>query len=1379
MSRTRLVLRVFLVFVLLGMIVFLGWFFFLRGGAESYIRAGEASYTAGLKALNDKDAQTALLRFEEAMLQAKRALDAVEQEAKKTASGSPDDLNRLVQMQGRAFWLKAIALRDHAYAKGMAEGKPLSASLDTSTGKTFRSVRAIPDAKIQGEAMNDLRNAAMRLTKSQRNIEVQREALRSELMSSPLNWNFARTFSRNILEIDPDNARALFMLARYDFEQPLLSKDDPYGNPVDPLKRSRQRTLDALKNLDKAMQDKDAPMWRMLDLKTKIHLWLLDDALRNRDEEQVQKQKQIVQKLLFGKDGALAKAARGAEFKNISDWDRDGALNLHLLALDMAIKKTREDEEEAKEIRRIFDSTLAFCKKAPEFSKSFEPGSVAETAVAAAKKVQPILADRNKEEWKKNLETIQELAQRAKKEKQGKPEMYAGLAALLAAASMTESRLDDKKRKEHRFANAFTWIKAGLQVAQQQKLSASRQVPLHEMAAGLNLMSRDNKSAMASHLKFLEESRNSHAATFVTLVKGVVTEREGKLGKARKFLEMVLRSPHRDLAFRARPLLVNIYLTTGAPARALALLMTMKTDFKRFKELSPQDQAWSADFMGNEEEVDALLAIAHFQTALQKEAEFRSENNGTEDKAALAEHKRLIKEHEEIAQKLLENLTPKTQADLRARQAAVRYDLQMGKLKEARQEVVMLRAEYPKSVAALQLDVLQFEVEKRQQSKAKFPTLDKQTIAVADKKIEDYLNENPKDLAAKLYWTSWLSRTNRTEKALKYLKNPAYFPEKQDKTYQAILAVVLLQIGDKEKGLAVLQQLPPNPTIDAILIQLASTLTERQQRLNKAIARYENNAIFVCWEATLLVNQGKLEEAARGFYKAIDISRVQAWARRGLMHSLMALAKQNPNKTRALATEMLKEHSTEPSLLLTYAYASLLLDDLGEPNDVWGRTKNMAAALNAWSRSPVVRELAPERIAVVKAEFWDLAGCLDVEKKEVLRALEYNPKYPRALELAVLVGLQMADPDLLKKSKEIYVKTLREVLPKSSVPWLLQGRLEERDKNNEQAIAAYEKVLEINPNDAGTRSRLIRLLEKQGNDAGAAKLIDAWLASDADSVVAVHEKIRLLSTHMQLQQAISFADKCLQRQLTKLQKELDKQKMPKGMKEADFIKRKKEFLARSEQRLEIVLAQAFAAGKAISEAKSRAEEVLNKDPKSIPAMLLLGEAYFLQKDMTHAYDVFKKVLANNDCHYQAGNNVAWMLAHDFNKPAEALAILQKLRLGHFSNEPLPAYRLKPNLLDTFGAVYCKLDRKDRYPEMLAFFRSALRNYPYDARIHFYLGRAYDKLGQTKLAIGTYDKAIKLVNDGVQLSDETRQKIIMQARHCREELVKSLSPKKAS
>jgi tetratricopeptide (TPR) repeat protein len=1342
---------------------------YFRKGPEELLKAGQESYARGEQAYQAGDAAAANLRFDEANLRASAALDDLEKERQTPKARTAEEGARLQELEGQAYWLRARALRDRAFAQALHDQKPIDEFTDASTAEKFRGVVQIPDSETRNEAITCVRQAAVRLPQS---AEVQKEALRTELSLQPMQWDLVQLLARNVDQLNPKDARALYVLAREEYEQPATDRKGGVMASTPPEKRSRERMLKARDYLAQLKGVENYPLWRTLHLEALVDEWLIAHPGPKTTPAEQQKERQALRALLLDEtDGAVARARRGERLTPLSTWDVQGVFGVHLMALDQVVADARAGDADADRVLEMLDTTLAFCAKmAGDDAPPLNLEEAASTAVAAAARAQPVLAAAPPARWPEDLASVQALARKALQQSVTRPALYADLARLLLNEAQVQANRDNKERPAELRRQARQWVEDGLRVGEAAKVPAADLASLHALAAEMQVLAGGKRESIAPHLEALKQAGRPQAQALAALLEGAAAEREGRLEKARQSLEEVLASSNPDLALRAHLVLANVYLGLGQPDRALTSLGAVAKAYERFEQLSPQEKAWALEFGRSPDDVTSLLVVANLEAARAKVARFVKRNPG--EKLPYE----LVKSNEDAAKRLLAQIAPQTAQERAARQALVAYYAATGRRDQARKEVASLEKDYPASVDVLRLEVTLLAQPESPAAGAKSatnpaPAPDPSAVKAADARIQQFLTDNPRDVAARLLWAEWLTRTGRADKALTYLQDPANFPGGKDEVYNRVLAAALVGKGDRAQGAEVLQHLPHDPAVDVALIQVAATRAEQEKQVGEALARYEGNGVFRCWGAALNFDAGKYADAATGFARATEFTRVKPLAQDGLRRALLALAQQDPVKARDLTVQLRKETADNSTLLLCQAYASLLLDEVGSPGDAPDRVVTMASLLNAWEQA-ILKE-GQDRVLgpLTKAQFWILANRPDLARDEVTRALKQNPEGEAALGLAIQLALDSYDPATVARARD-YLATLQKVRPTEPRTLWLQAQVEERGGQDAKAIATYRQVLQKeSPYVSSASAHLVALLEKQGDKQQARAVVQEWRKRLPDDVLAAKSEVRQLAADDQLAAARKAAEQFVDAQVKRAEEQAAATKASADVSPADVEKQKQERVEAVRTSTQLEMARAFSQGGAWDEGEAWARRLLEKHPDQEGALLLLGDVYLKREAWQQARDHYQQLLEKHPNNFIAANNLAWLLAVHYHDAPAAYRVAQEARKSRYSHELLPGDRLNEEFLDTLGVVYRGLDKPEVVADMRELFEAARRRYPNDPRMYFYLGCAYAGLQQPDKAEEMFTSAIALAGPQAKnaLTSAQRQAVLQEAEQERKKL----------
>jgi tetratricopeptide (TPR) repeat protein len=1306
-------------------------YFFSRKGADELVKDGQAAYARGEEALSAGRGEAADAHFDEADLLARKALEDIEVRGGNLEDPAGDRDERLWRLAGEAYWLRARALRDRAYAQALKANKPLAVSTDSSTGEKFRSLHVITDVDAKKEAYDCLCQAARHLTGSR---EVLKEALRAEIQFASPDWSWDRVgfLARSILLLDPTDARAHFLLAQYDFEQ---FQPNPAGGPAVPTppdQRSRERVLRARDHLPRAEDPKDLKdvPWRTLYLLARIHEWLINDYTRTREHEKADGEARALRRLLLDKAwGALKRAERGAGRGRMSSWDMEGVFGLHLMALDQVLAD-RPRPEGALDLNRasdVLNAVLAFCGKAAKEGNNRERLKVAvDTAVTAACRAQPYLSPKRPGEWQKCVDEVEALAHQAADKGLGTPAMYLQLAGLLHYDAHRAAGRGLKAQQAQLDKQALAWIEEGLKVGRAAGVPPADLDDLHAAAALAKAAGPGNTAAVQTHLNALRQSKKPGAVAVVAFLEGTALQREGKLDRARQKLEEVLRLPSTGLDTQAHALLADLNLALGRWDQALFHLQHLETTFNHLDRLPDAERAWFLRFQPDRDTVRSRLVRAHLRTAMQRSVRFQRDRPGEPVPPSL------VQGHEEAVQKLLKRMKPGTAPERAARQALVLYEADTGRLDQAKKDLAALKKNYPDSIEVLRLEIelvtWPFLSQARIRPVPRDP--DPRAVKEADGLILGFIKDHPRHPTGRLVYAAWLAVTRRADKAVAYLQDAATFPGPRDDRYKRVLAEALLRAGQPTEGLKLLEHLPRDPEVDALLIRAAATPEDRKKAVDQAAARYENDGQIRCWKGDLAFGERQYADAARHYLRALELTRTRAPAQAGLRQALFALADTDPRKARELTLTMLKDYPEEPALLLAFAYAALLLDEVGHPGQAWGQDRTMASALNAWEKTLAADSSDRTTGPLTRAAFWIRANRPDLAGAEVRRVLSHHARNERALTLAVGLAVEAKDPHLLDEARK-QVAVLKELRPGAPEPLWLQARVEEARRQFPEAVKTLETLLARHPAYAAAYALLVNLLEAQGEKDRARAWAAKWRKALPDDVLAAQAEVRQLAAAGQLADARKAADRFLQREVERAEKRAADMKFPTGTDVKEAAGRRRDDVDATRREVRLQMARGFLQAGALAEAEARLRELLDQEPDLELPQLLLGQVYWLRHEWQKAADLYTRFLKKHQGHFEAGNNLAWVLAAHLDQPKRALDIAQKLRKNRFTDKDMAVDRLPPAFLDTLGVIYRKLgiiprkvDKPDVYPTMRDLFEAACRRYPRDPRMCLYLGLAY-------------------------------------------------------
>lgn len=1323
--------------VFLGGAGYLGYrTFFASGSTARQAKAAEGAFARGTAAYGAKNWGEAATRFDEANLLADKAMDAWKEQVE--AKKIPQE--EALALRGQILWVKARALRDQAYAKAQADGKPLPEPADPQYNETFRTFAAISDAEAQTAARNSLRGAYVSTAAdAELNKQVLKELLRFELVLTPIDWKFVEPALRKAVELSPDEARANYYLARHEYEQP----DEATGAPAALARRTAERMDKARDHLAAARRGK-APFWRTTGLEVEILDWPVRTATaRKLKPEALAAAERAVDARLFDAGGAVEAAARGEHLAGAGAADVVGLTSVLTVGAERGAAAARAPGGSPDRLRQVVRAALAAAGKVADDPavqptlRDFVP-AVAEIVAGA----QPLLAKGDPAGWTEITAGLDALLAKSPDAAKNGPRVRLARARLATADALAAA--DPAKAKEL-LARAVKELEDGLKAAEAAKAAPVVLDELHADLLERKFAQGTKVEELEPHLARLRASALPRAKQVGAFYDGMVAERQGRLDKARRQFEpLAADRANPDLAFQAAVQIANVATATGDWAAALGALKDVEARYGS-AGLPAAARAWADERLGGADGLAAALVGANLQVAAAAAGKFARENPG---KPVPGE---LVAGYETAAEGLAKRLKAGTAPDRVARLALAGYQLATGRKKDAAARLEALALDYPDSVEVLRARCV--AVAAPEPGAAPDPN----AALAADGLIRAFLKataDSPQaNRAGKLFNAEWLLRTNRADKAVEYLNAPDTFPGGRDATVDRLLAAALLRTGQTGEAQKVLGRLPPDPAVEAVLIQAAGAHAAGD-RLKAAIGRYEDQGLLRVYEAAALMADGKYEEAARGFASAAEFTRYGAAARAGLRQALLALAETDPAKGRDAAVSYAAERPDEPGVYLAAALAARLSDDVGSPDDKWGAAKTMYAAVNRWEEAAVKAGMRPADAVAVRTQFRVLAGDVAGARQVAAAGRNRDPKSVNLMLLSAELALEApADPE---RAREFLAAATAESANDPRLPFL-EAAIKLAENKPAEAAAVYERLAGEQPRNPGVRAQLVAALEAAGKKDDALARAQDWHKTFPADGRAAATVVRLLAGANKRDEAVKAADAFVAERVAEARKQLAAANPPlpaaEAEKRADGV------------RAAALMAAAggfFRAG-AHADAEARVREAAKLLPDADAPALMLGDLALAKKDWAAAEAAYAGILKRNPRHFVAGNNLAWLLAAERNDPEKALALVTEVRKARGGDRPVGPERLPADFLDTIGLVYTKLPpTPDRAAEMRALFEAAARRYPTDPRMRLFLGHALAATGDRSKALEAYREAVRLARLKNGLPDDQNKSAREQA-----------------
>src|SRR5438477_6476416 len=352
---------------------------------------------------------------------------------------------------------------------------------------------------------------------------------------------------------------------------------------------------------------------------------------------------------------------------------------------------------------------------------------------------------------------------------------------------------------------------------------------------------------------------------------------------------------------------------------------------------------------------------------------------------------------------------------------------------------------------------------------------------------------------------------------------------------------------------------------------------------------------------------------------------------------------------------------------------------------------------------------------------------------ELEQAITIAPKYVEAIVLLAQLRLRAGDPQSVVAPLEsalqlrpdvTQIRTLpadayrgvsrseeaasliREQIkktPQDSQSYLLLGVILKQQKKNDESRKAFEKAIELNPENVVAIDQLADLDLEAKAFSAVHQRADALLQKDPKSAPAyyIHGRSYVIENNF------AAAETALKKAV-----ELDTN------------------LAAAYNLLVAIYVEA----NKLPEALKELETVLAKNPQYSPALLTSGIIYERMGDFAKARDNYEKVLALTPNFVPALNNLAYIYSEKLTNLDRAAELARK------AHELAPA---EPSIQDTFGWV---LYRQGKYQEAAELLEQSASKSPAQGEIQFHLGMANYMMGRLDEARAALEKAVAALGD---------------------------------
>ncbi len=388
----------------------------------------------------------------------------------------------------------------------------------------------------------------------------------------------------------------------------------------------------------------------------------------------------------------------------------------------------------------------------------------------------------------------------------------------------------------------------------------------------------------------------------------------------------------------------------------------------------------------------------------------------------------------------------------------------------------------------------------------------------------------------------------------------------------------------------------------------------------------------------------------------------------------------------------------------------------------FSQTGDWPQAEGAWQKAVQLNpDLSDAHLALARSALRrnDMQA-LEQSANQLIRLLPGSPAgyAMRSLSLLKRNRFTSAEQDALKAIS---------LAPKAPDGYMQMGNIRLAQKKYAEAAAFYEKTLDRDPGSSDALSSLMNIYVYQGDLQKAFSAAEAQIAKVPDS-----------SAFYDLLGSARF----------------DHRKTDKDLQAAESYLKKSAELDRHNADAWLKLSEAQAARGKVDEAIATGQSALQDNPKQIAFYILTGRLYESKHDFDKAQQCYQKALEVDPKSPQASNNLASLLTRTGGNLDVALSLAQTARRG------LPD---SPNVADTLGWV---LYQKGAYKSAIDSLHEALdlaqkNKFPDSPTVHFHLGMAYEKDGQTAPARRQLEQVLK-IDPGYAEADDIK-KLLSQLR----------------
>ena len=537
----------------------------------------------------------------------------------------------------------------------------------------------------------------------------------------------------------------------------------------------------------------------------------------------------------------------------------------------------------------------------------------------------------------------------------------------------------------------------------------------------------------------------------------------------------------------------------------------------------------------------------------------------------------------------------------------------------------------------------------------------------ATRLLAGHIRQFPQDLSSRLLITQYLLQRGETRSTLQQLAEIRHlFPNLT--TGWLLTSDVLLNTGQGPELDALLKEMARQPDVAHLIPLIQASRSLRMAGLNEADAalrqvnpELQRTAGFNVISAAVSLAQGKAELAFDQFANSLRFAGNRDQVRNGFLRAFeQSLRTADPAKLGQQVEELRKQFPDEPAVLLASA-------------EMTARRGDFKSALERVDRLAQVDPM-PGRPGYIRARLLAVQGQRAEALAELHRVFEKVPQHSAAHLLAAQLAFMQGDA----ATALTHLDAIPQVEATEPLPTLLRAEVLAKLNRDKEAEELLNQLTLRQPQFSPGWLALSSLHSAGGRTAAGITTLEAGLKQAADPRLLQNSLIELLLRSKQTGRAVAAV-----------------QRFSEGSSDPG--------LGLRWAKLFLDAGQFQAADDWLKQARQHVKPP-SDDLLFLEALALHQRAIDERSDrlFQEARVRYGKLLEQSPRHVPAMNNLAWLLLRQFDQPAEALAVVEQLRIA------IPVERMTPHLLDTVIDTY---QRSGRHAEALELATQSVERFP--------------------------------------------------------------------